>query len=74
MKAAAHPGEDAVRPPATEAAAWTMARREAYANDQGAPNSLIAVSGKSNRSKADKDPADWLPVQAARCTYATETG
>lgn len=41
--------------------------REAYANDQGAPDSLIAVSGSSNRSKADKDPADWLPVPAYQC-------
>ncbi|MFD8737454.1 HNH endonuclease family protein [Streptomyces sp. NPDC059618] len=54
------------------AAAWSAARREAYANDQGAPNSLIAVSGSSNRSKADKDPADWLPVPADRCTYAAD--
>ncbi|MFE9813303.1 HNH endonuclease family protein [Streptomyces sp. NPDC005227] len=54
------------------AAAWTAARREAYANDQGAPNSLIAVSGSSNRSKADKDPAGWLPVPADRCTYVVD--
>ncbi|MGW5342877.1 HNH endonuclease family protein [Streptomyces sp. NPDC004050] len=54
------------------ASAWTAARREAYANDQGAPNSLIAVSGSSNRSKADKDPADWLPVEADRCKYAVD--
>ncbi|MEU8543077.1 HNH endonuclease family protein [Streptomyces sp. NPDC048717] len=52
------------------AATWTAARREAYANDQGAPNSLIAVSGSSNRSKADKDPSDWLPVPVDRCKYA----
>ncbi|WP_405966035.1 HNH endonuclease family protein [Streptomyces sp. NBC_00723] len=51
------------------ASAWTAARREAYANDQGAPTSLIAVSGSSNRSKSDKDPADWLPVQGYRCEY-----
>ncbi|GHI65776.1 hypothetical protein Saso_74260 [Streptomyces asoensis] len=53
------------------ASAWTAARREAYANDQGAPTSLIAVSGSSNRSKSDKDPADWLPVEAFRCEYAS---
>ncbi|MEV8628574.1 HNH endonuclease family protein [Streptomyces sp. NPDC051079] len=51
------------------AASWTAARREAYANDQGATDSLIAVSGSSNRSKADKDPADWLPVPADHCKY-----
>ncbi|MBP0454042.1 HNH endonuclease [Kitasatospora sp. RG8] len=54
------------------AATWTAARREAYANDQGAPNSLIAVSGSSNRSKADKDPADWLPVPDDRCKYTVD--
>ncbi|MFE1927531.1 HNH endonuclease family protein [Streptomyces asoensis] len=53
------------------ASTWTAARREAYANDQGAPASLIAVSGSSNRSKADKDPADWLPVEAFRCEYTS---
>ncbi|MER5199846.1 HNH endonuclease family protein [Streptomyces sp. NPDC002755] len=53
------------------ASAWTAARREAYANDQGAAASLIAVSGSSNRSKSDKDPADWLPVDAYRCEYAS---
>ncbi|MFD6550773.1 hypothetical protein [Streptomyces sp. NPDC058398] len=58
--------------PASRAALWTAARREAYANDQGTPNSLIAVSGSSNRSKADKDPADWLPVPADQCKYAAD--
>ncbi|WP_405968875.1 HNH endonuclease family protein [Streptomyces sp. NBC_00015] len=53
------------------ASAWTPERREAYANDQGAPASLIAVSGSSNRSKSDKDPADWLPVDVFRCEYAS---
>lgn len=42
--------------------AWTAARREAYANDQASPLTLIAVTAKSNRSKADKDPAQWLPA------------
>ncbi|MER8097899.1 hypothetical protein [Streptomyces goshikiensis] len=40
---------------------WSAARPEAYANDQGSPDTLIAVSAASNRSKADKDPAEWLP-------------
>ncbi|MFJ8536838.1 hypothetical protein [Streptomyces sp. NPDC093591] len=38
----------------------------------GASNSLIAVSGTSNRAKADKDPADWPPVLAYRCTYVAD--
>ncbi|MFI8769397.1 HNH endonuclease family protein [Streptomyces sp. NPDC053792] len=52
---------------------WTAERREAYANDQGSPVSLIAVTARSNRAKADKDPAQWMPAAAsARCRYATE--
>ncbi|MCX4561764.1 HNH endonuclease family protein [Streptomyces phaeochromogenes] len=43
------------------ASAWTTQRREAYANDQAAETSLVAVTARSNRSKSDKDPADWLP-------------
>jgi hypothetical protein len=36
------------------------------------PNTLITVSGSSNRSKADKDPAAWLTVPADQCAYATD--
>ncbi|MFF1341912.1 HNH endonuclease family protein [Streptomyces sp. NPDC058290] len=50
--------------------AWDAARREAYANDQGSPDTLIAVSAASNRSKADKDPAEWMPTDGSyHCTY-----
>lgn len=50
---------------------WSATRREAYANDQNSPDTLIAVSAASNRSKADKDPAEWLPsVGSYQCTYA----
>jgi hypothetical protein len=50
--------------------AWTPARRRAYANDLGAWFPLIAVSGTTNQSKGDKDPADWLPpAPAAECPY-----
>ncbi|MFJ5552940.1 HNH endonuclease family protein [Streptomyces sp. NPDC093225] len=55
----------------SEQTPWTAARREAYANDQASPDTLIAVSAASNRSKADKDPAEWLPSNGAyHCTYA----
>ncbi|MFE2829384.1 HNH endonuclease family protein [Streptomyces sp. NPDC059271] len=43
------------------ASAWTPERREAYANDLDADSSLVAVTARTNRSKADQDPADWLP-------------
>ncbi|WP_121702128.1 HNH endonuclease family protein [Streptomyces sp. E5N298] len=51
---------------------WTAAEREAYANDLGDPRSLIAVTARSNRSKADQDPATWMPPsEANRCEYFT---
>ncbi|MFE2475296.1 DUF1524 domain-containing protein [Streptomyces sp. NPDC059389] len=55
----------------SEQVPWSAARREAYANDQASPDTLIAVSAASNRSKADKDPAEWLPSDGSyHCTYA----
>ncbi|MET9500042.1 HNH endonuclease family protein [Streptomyces sp. NPDC006552] len=55
------------------ASQWSPKRREAYANDLNAERSLVAVTAKSNRSKADQDPAQWLPPLAdARCTYAAD--
>ncbi|MGW0731728.1 HNH endonuclease family protein [Streptomyces sp. NPDC002851] len=55
------------------ASAWTAQRREAYANDQGVEQSLVAVTARSNRSKADKDPAEWLPPAAeVHCRYVAE--
>nr|MDT0525885.1 HNH endonuclease family protein [Streptomyces sp. DSM 41633] len=52
---------------------WTPERREAYANDLDAERSLVAVTAKTNRSKADQDPSTWLPPLAdARCTYAAD--
>ncbi|MGA5114671.1 HNH endonuclease family protein [Streptomyces pseudogriseolus] len=55
------------------ASVWTAQRREAYANDQGADASLVAVTARSNRSKADQDPAEWLPPAAdVHCRYVAE--
>ncbi|MFG3275986.1 HNH endonuclease family protein [Streptomyces luteogriseus] len=55
------------------ASAWTAQRREQYANDQGQEASLVAVTARSNRSKSDQDPAQWLPPSAeAQCRYAAE--
>ncbi|MDA3022511.1 MAG: excalibur calcium-binding domain-containing protein [Actinomycetota bacterium] len=47
---------------------WSASTREAFANDLGYAHSLIAVSASSNRSKSDRDPADWLPKYDV-CTY-----
>jgi hypothetical protein len=55
------------------ASGWTAKEREAYANDLGDARDLIAVSAKSNRSKADQDPSTWLPPAAGyHCTYVTD--
>ncbi|MFE1190115.1 HNH endonuclease family protein [[Kitasatospora] papulosa] len=55
----------------SEQTPWSAERREAYANDQGSADTLIAVSAASNRSKSDKDPAQWMLTDASyHCTYA----
>ncbi|MBW5483449.1 HNH endonuclease family protein [Streptomyces bambusae] len=55
------------------ASQWTPERREAYANDLDSERSLVAVSAASNRSKADQDPAEWLPPAVdATCRYVSE--
>ncbi|GGS83278.1 HNH endonuclease family protein [Streptomyces badius] len=55
------------------ASAWTPARREAYANDQDAAASLVAVTARTNRQKADKDPSQWMPpAPEAQCRYVGE--
>ncbi|KPC62522.1 HNH endonuclease family protein [Streptomyces chattanoogensis] len=55
------------------ASQWTAARRQAYANDLGSERSLVAVTARSNRQKADQDPATWMPPAAdAQCTYLAD--
>lgn len=55
------------------ARSWTPAERAAYANDLGYKYDLRAVSASSNRSKADRDPAEWLPPRTDfRCEYVKE--
>lgn len=49
---------------------WTADQRRAFANDLSSPLSLIAVTASTNRSKSDRDPAEWMPPLASyRCTY-----
>ena len=47
------------------ARSWTRARRDAFANDLGYRDSLIATSASSNRSKGDSEPTTWTPPRAA---------
>jgi len=50
---------------------WSSEEREKFANDLQDERVLIAVSATSNRSKSDKDPANWLPKgsKEAVCDY-----
>jgi|SRR5690625_1534045 len=51
---------------------WTPQQREKFANDLEYEPSLEAVSYSSNRSKGDRDPANWLPpVAEVHCQYAS---
>ncbi|MGH9084252.1 MAG: HNH endonuclease family protein [Acidimicrobiales bacterium] len=55
------------------ASAWGPERRQAFANDLGHPGALVAVTAAMNRSKSDRDPAEWQPPnRAAWCLYATD--
>ncbi|MFG2771055.1 HNH endonuclease family protein [Streptomyces sp. NPDC048350] len=55
------------------ASAWTAARREKYANDQGSPGTLVAVTARSQKDKAGRDPADWVPSASTQyCRYVAE--
>lgn len=49
--------------------AWDNETRKAYANDTDYVYSLIAVTYSSNRSKGDKDPANWTPPTMDACDY-----
>ena len=52
------------------AAAWTLARRQAFANDLVGPE-LLAVSAWSNRDKGAGDPSTWRPPDPTwSCNYA----
>jgi uncharacterized protein DUF1524 len=55
------------------ASEWDSARRQDYANDLEDPEALIAVSASSNRSKSDRDPAEWKPPSVEDwCRYASD--
>ncbi|MCX4690642.1 HNH endonuclease family protein [Kitasatospora purpeofusca] len=52
---------------------WTAKEREQYANDLEDSRTLIAVTARSNRSKSDKDVAEWLPPAVEyRCHYTQD--
>ena len=50
---------------------WNKDQRKKYANDLDESFFLIAVTERSNSSKSDRDPAEWMPTSASyRCEYA----
>ncbi len=55
------------------ASGWDSSRRQDYANDLDHPEALIAVSAASNRSKSDRDPAEWKPPNVGYwCQYVSD--
>ncbi|HEY3559692.1 MAG TPA: HNH endonuclease family protein [Kribbella sp.] len=50
------------------AAKWPADQRVAFANDQD--RNLLAVDGKTNESKGDDGPGEWMPLNKGfRCEY-----
>ncbi len=50
---------------------WTNAERKAFANDM---NNLVYTESGVNRSKGDKDAAQWTPsYEPSQCIYAVKT-
>ncbi|MFT2016326.1 HNH endonuclease family protein [Streptomyces sp. 796.1] len=55
------------------AAGWSAAERQSYANDLDDERSLLAVHDSANQSKADRDPAEWMPpATSATCRYISD--
>ncbi|MDX6301411.1 MAG: hypothetical protein QOF53_2625 [Nocardioidaceae bacterium] len=50
---------------------WSAGTRQRYANDLGDSRTLVAVSASTNRSKGDRDVAQWLP-RHGRCRYVSQ--
>ena len=53
--------------------AWSLARKQEYANYLADPDHLIAVTSGANRSKGAKGPEEWRPPDEGYwCQYATD--
>ena len=56
---------------ASGASAWSNQAREDFANDLDYRDALVAVTASTNRSKSDRDPAEWMPPKSgSHCWYA----
>ncbi|WP_308281060.1 HNH endonuclease family protein [Streptomyces monomycini] len=53
---------------------WSAAERQAYANDLDDERSLLAVHDSANQSKADRDPAEWMPPPLRPPAATSPTG
>lgn len=52
--------------------AWSDERRRAFANDLENPHALVAVSGRTNQSKGDRSPDQWMPPdRSVWCAYTS---
>lgn len=54
------------------ASRWSGEQRRAHGNDLDLASALVAVTQTANRVKSDRDPSSWLPLESARCRYASE--
>ena len=50
---------------------WDSGTRRRYANDLHDSRTLVAVTASANRSKSDRDPAEWMP-SLGRCKYVRQ--
>jgi uncharacterized protein YceK len=52
---------------------WSDERRRAFANHEADPEELVAVTSRTNRSKSDSSPDEWLPPDRGTwCDYASD--
>ena len=55
---------------ASGASKWGKRAREDFANDLDFRDALVAVTASTNRSKSDRDPAEWMPPRSgSHCWY-----
>jgi|GEM_PF-1105029 len=51
---------------------WSALTRRQLRNDLGYPSTLIGVTKASATAKAGREPTDWLPRKAFRCSYLAQ--
>jgi hypothetical protein len=51
---------------------WSATTRRQLRNDLGYPSTLIGVTRTSATAKAGREPTDWLPRKAFRCSYLAQ--